>query len=60
MEYKRRRVSSALDEDINLVTSPVYTPNDIIERTSYDISTIQYYKMIFIEFIELICHCIRK
>lgn len=54
MEYKRRRVSSALDDDINLVTN---TPNDFIERSSYNTTTFQYYKILFSEFIKLICPC---
>ena len=57
MEYKRRRVSSALDDDINLVANTVYDSNDIIEKRSYQITTLQYYKILFGEFIKLICPC---
>jgi hypothetical protein len=57
MEYKRRRVSSALDDDINLVANTVYDSNDIIEKSSYQITTLQYYKILFGEFIKLICPC---
>jgi hypothetical protein len=57
MEYKRRRVSSAIDDDIELGKN---TDNiTVIEKNSNinTLSVFEYYKVIFREFIKLMCCC---
>ena len=51
MEYKRRRVSSAID-DIELGTIEVKNDNNI-----HTLRTFEYYRLVFREFRKLMCCC---
>jgi hypothetical protein len=51
MEYKRRRVSSALDNDIELGKI------EIKNEKNSNINTFKYYEFIFREFRKLMCCC---
>ncbi len=55
MEYKRRRVSSALDDDIEIgkITEVTNEKNSNVNT----LSTFEYYRLIFREFRKLMCCC---
>ncbi len=55
MEYKRRRVSSAIDDNIEIrEITEVKNQNNSNVNT---LSVFEYYKLIFIEFRKLMCCC---
>ncbi len=55
MEYKRRRVSSALDDDIEIgeIAKITNEKNSNVNT----LSTYEYYRLIFREFRKLMCCC---
>jgi hypothetical protein len=55
MEYKRRRVSSALDDDIEIgkITEVTNQKN----RNVNTLTVFEYYRLIFREFRKLMCCC---
>lgn len=52
MEYKRRRVSSALDDDSELVLIPNH-----IQSENNEVNTIKCHTIFFNKLISLLCFC---
>lgn len=57
MEYKRRRVSSALDDDNEIgEIAKIITVNEKNSNVN-TLTVFEYYRLIFREFIKLMCCC---